>query len=88
MLAHQHRSAVCGVLLCPTEPFANLLCELGRQRAIASKTRNSKRPPSYSGMMTYEKAAKELPYISSVIPGSVMIGGMNFGSINSDITAS
>jgi hypothetical protein len=29
-LAHRHCSARCGVLLCPTELFANMLCELGR----------------------------------------------------------
>src|SRR5450631_342783 len=60
MLAKRYRNATLGVLLCPTVSFAALLCDLGRQRASVNSV--SERSPVYSGMMSYEKAVRELPH--------------------------
>lgn len=61
MLARKYRDARLGLLLCPTTSFATLLCELGRQRAQENSV--AERTPVYSGMMSFEKAARELPYL-------------------------
>jgi|GEM_PF-6000376 len=57
----EYRNARLGLLLCPTTSFAVLLCELGRQRARENLV--GERLPVYSGMMSYEKAVRELPYL-------------------------
>ena len=40
-LADRYQSAACGILLCPTESFAHLLCELGR-KARRDETRGDR----------------------------------------------
>ena len=77
-LAHRYRSAECGILLCPTEPLAHLLCDLGQRRALAKRKAASHKPPSYSGMMTYEKAVRELPYLGFVLTGRIIVAGIHF----------
>jgi len=74
MLAKKHRSARLGLLLCPTTSFASLLCELGRKRAQENVLRE--RAPVYSGMMSYEKAARELPYLGFMFEMPIIVAGV------------
>ena len=75
LLAFRYANARLGVLLCPTNAFAQLLCDLGQKRAAAKKGPEIDRLPSYSGMMSYEKAIRELPFLRFILTGSVIIGG-------------
>jgi hypothetical protein len=74
MLAKKYRDARLGLLLCPTTSFASLLCELGRQRARENVVRE--RAPVYSGMMSYEKAARELPFLWFMLEMSIVVAGV------------
>jgi hypothetical protein len=74
MLAKKYRDARLGLLLCPTTSFASLLCELGRQRAQENVVRE--RPPAYSGMMSYEKAARELPFLGFMFEMPIVVAGV------------
>ena len=74
MLAKRYSNASLGLLLCPTTSFASLLCELGRQRAQENLVRE--RPPVYSGMMSYEKAARELPYLGFMFEMPIVVAGV------------
>lgn len=74
MLARKYRNARLGMLLCPTTSFASLLCELGRQRARENVVRE--RPPVYSGMMSYEKAARELPFLGFMFEMPIVVAGV------------
>ncbi|MEA5115936.1 MAG: BglII/BstYI family type II restriction endonuclease [Geobacteraceae bacterium] len=74
MLAKKYRNSRLGVLICPTLSFASLLCELGRQRAQQNAVRE--RPPVYSGMMNYEKAARELPFLGFMFEMPVVVAGV------------
>ena len=73
-MARKYRNARLGLLLCPTTSFASLLCELGRQRARENVVRE--REPVYSGMMSYEKAAKELPYLGFMFEMPILVAGV------------
>jgi hypothetical protein len=79
MLAKKYRDASLGVLLCPTVSFAALLCELGRQRAMKNSV--AERSPVYSGMMSYEKAVRELPYLGFMLDMALVVGGIGI-SVN------
>lgn len=74
MLAKKYRAATLGVLLCPTVSFASLLCELGRQRARVNSV--AERSPVYSGMMSYEKAVRELPHLGFMFDMALVVGGI------------
>jgi len=74
MLARKYRNARLGLLLCPTMSFASLLCELGKQRAKENTARE--RPPVYSGMMNYEKAVRELPYLGFMFEMPIVVAGV------------
>jgi hypothetical protein len=74
MLAKQFRSARLGMLLCPTASFAGLLCELGRKRAEVNNVREQ--AASYGGMMCFEKAARELPYLGFMFDMPIVIAGV------------
>jgi hypothetical protein len=74
MLAKKYRNARLGLLLCPTTSFASLLCELGRQRAQENVVRE--RAPVYSGMMSYEKAARELPFLGFMFEMPIVVAGV------------
>jgi hypothetical protein len=74
MLARKYRNAKLGLLLCPTTSFAALLCELGRQRARENSV--SERSPVYSGMMSYEKAVRELPYLGFMFEMPIVVAGV------------
>lgn len=74
MLAKKYRNSRLGVLICPTLSFASLLCELGRKRAKENAVRE--RPPVYSGMMNYEKAARELPFLGFMFEMPIVVAGV------------
>jgi hypothetical protein len=75
LLARRHKAARLGVLLCPTNAFAQLLCDLGQRRAVV-RTGDANRRPYYSGMMSYEKAMREVPYLEFMLTGSIVIAGI------------
>ena len=79
LLAGRYRAAKYGMLLSPTTAFANMLCELGQTRAAAKRGTTGK-IPSYSGMMTFEKALREFPYLSFIITHPLIIGGLHFAT--------
>lgn len=74
MLTRKYRNARLGLLLCPTTSFASLLCELGRQRARENVVRE--RAPVYSVMMSYEKAARELPFLRFMFEMPIVVTGV------------
>jgi len=74
MLARKYRDARLGLLLCPTTSFAALLCELGRQKAQTNSV--AEKAPVYSGMMSYEKAARELPYLGFMFDMPMVVAGV------------
>lgn len=74
MLAKQYRSARLGLLLCPTASFAGLLCELGRKRAEENVVREQ--AASYGGMMSFEKAARELPFLGFMFDMPIVVAGV------------
>jgi hypothetical protein len=74
MLARKYRAARLGLLLCPTTAFAALLCELGQKRARENSV--SERSPVYSGMMSYEKAARELPFLGFMFEMPIVVAGV------------
>jgi hypothetical protein len=75
MLARKYRAARLGLLLCPTTAFAALLCELGQKRARENSV--AERSPVYSGMMSYEKASRELPFLGFMFEMPIMIAGID-----------
>ncbi len=80
LLASHYRNAHFGVMLCPTRAFAQLLCELGQKRA-QSKHTNKDKAPTYSGMMSYEKAIRELPFLRFMLNGGIVVAGIDIGGI-------
>ncbi len=74
LVAAKYRKYRFGVLLCPMASFAGYLCELGRSQA--AKKRNDGLSATYSGMMTYEKAVRELPYMSHFLDTKIVIAGL------------
>lgn len=80
LLALRHKAAQLGILLCPTNAFAQLLCDLGQRRASLRRGDRSKRHPSYSGMMSLEKAMRELPFLEFMLTGSIVIAGIEIQS--------
>lgn len=74
MLARKYRDARLGLLLCPTNSFAALLCELGRQKAQANSV--AEKAPVYSGMMSFEKAARELPFLGFMFEMPIVVAGV------------
>ncbi len=77
LLARRYRDAGLGMLLSPTQALANMLCELGAQRAAAKRGCSGKLP-SYSGMMTHEKALREFPYIEFIFSNPLVVAGLHF----------
>ncbi len=77
MLARKYRDARLGLLLCPTTSFAALLCELGRQKAQANSV--AEKTPVYSGMMSFEKAARELPFLGFMFEMPIVVAGVGVG---------
>ena len=81
LLALRHRNARLGILLCPTNAFAQLLCDLGQRRATVKRGNGGQNSPSYSGMMSHEKAIRELPFLEFMLTGSLVIAGIEIQGI-------
>ena len=75
LVAEKYQQYQFGILLCPTASFAGYLCELGR--ISAQKKRSDNRQSKYSGMMTYEKAIRELPYLAHFLDIKLIIAGLD-----------
>ena len=75
LVAEKFQKYQFGVLLCPMESFAGYLCELGRINAQSKRSDN--RQSKYSGMMTYQKAVRELPYLSHFLNTRLIIAGLD-----------
>jgi hypothetical protein len=75
-LAARHRQSRLGILLCPTNAFAQLLCDLGQRRARARMAPGAKRPPTYSGMMSLEKAIREFFYLQFMLVSRMVVAGI------------
>jgi hypothetical protein len=86
LLASRYKDARLGILLCPTNAFAQLLCDLGKQRALARKGTATERAPSYSGMMSYEKAIRELPFLQFMLTSRTVIAGIEIQSSSAELS--
>ena len=80
LLAARYKDARFGILLCPTNAFAQLLCDLGKQRAMAKQRGGPGHAPKYSGMMSYEKAIRELPFLQFMLTCKTVIAGIEIAS--------
>jgi len=67
-----------GALVTPTADFANILCEIGREKATQKVHRQGRGDPTYSGMMTYEKAAKEFKYLKFMLNMPIVVMGIDY----------
>lgn len=68
-----------GGLVAPTADFANILCGIGRAKAWQrSKEQGSQRKPTYSGMMTYEKAAVEFQHLKFMLNMPIVVLGIDY----------
>ena len=74
LIASKYRDYRCGVLLCPVASFAGYLCDLGKNWAQQKRSSNNAK---YSGMMTFEKAKRELPHLSHFLNAKVVIAGLS-----------
>ncbi|HQU30022.1 MAG: hypothetical protein HRU72_00250 [Planctomycetia bacterium] len=71
MLSYCSRQINLGMLITPTFDFANILCEIGKQKALLRGRK------SYSGMMHYEKAYKEFTYLKNIFDMPIVILGID-----------
>lgn len=67
-----------GGMIAPTSDFANILCEVGRAKAWQNAGSQGEEKPTYSGMMTYEKAAREFPYLKFMLNMPIVVMGIDF----------
>lgn len=68
-----------GGLIVPTADFASILCEVGKARAWQrAKQQGLEGKPTYSGMMTYEKAAQEFQYLKFMLNMPIVVMGIDY----------
>jgi hypothetical protein len=68
-----------GGLVTPTADFARILCEIGREKAWQKvKQQGLREKPTYSGMMTYEKAAWEFRYLKFMLNMPIVVMGIDY----------
>ncbi len=70
LLAFDQKLASLGVLIVPTEAFAQTLCAVGLRKAM------EKGRSSYSGMIHIEKVRRELPLLSFLLKMPLAIAGI------------
>ncbi len=75
MLSYNTQQIDFGILITPTIEFANILCEIGKQKALL------KGKKSYSGMMHYEKAYREFNYLKDIFDMPIVILGLDISSL-------
>jgi len=74
MLSYNSRQIDFGMLITPTIEFASTLCEVGKQKALLQGRQ------SYSGMMHFEKAYRELNYLKDIFKMPIVILGIDISS--------
>jgi hypothetical protein len=75
MLSYFTKQIQLGLLITPTIGFANILCEIGKQKALQRGRK------SYSGMMHFEKAYKEFNYLKAIFDMPIVILGIDINPI-------
>ncbi len=75
MLSFFSKQIDLGTLITPTLGFANILCEIGRQKALLRGRK------AYSGMMHFEKAFKEFQYLSPIFDMPIVILGIDISPV-------
>jgi hypothetical protein len=73
MLSYFSKQIHLGILVTPTLGFANILCEIGKQKALQRGRK------TYSGMMHFEKAFKEFHYLEPLFNLPIVILGIDLG---------
>jgi hypothetical protein len=71
MLSYFSRQIHLGILITPTLGFANVLCEIGKQKALQRGRK------TYSGMMHFEKALKEFHYLRPLFDMPIVLLGID-----------
>ena len=71
MLSYLSKQIHMGILVIPTLGFANVLCEIGKQKALQRGRK------TYSGMMHFEKAFKEFHYLEPIFDIPLVILGID-----------
>ncbi len=75
MLSYFSKQIHLGTLITPTLGFANILCEIGKQRALQRGRK------TYSGMMHFEKALKEFQYLRPIFDMPIVIMGIDISPL-------
>jgi hypothetical protein len=75
MLSYFSKQISLGTLITPTLGFANILCEIGRQKALQRGRK------TYSGMMHFEKAFKEFQYLRPIFDIPIVILGIDISPL-------
>lgn len=71
MLSYFTKQIYLGILVTPTIGFANILCEIGKQKALQRGRK------TYSGMMHFEKAFKEFHYLKPLFDMPIVLLGID-----------
>jgi hypothetical protein len=71
MLSYFSKQIHLGILVTPTLGFANVLCEIGKQKALQRGRK------TYSGMMHFEKAFKEFHYLKPLFDMPIVLLGID-----------
>ena len=71
MLSYFSKQIQLGMLITPTLGFANILCEIGKQRALQRGRK------TYSGMIHFEKAYKEFFFLKTIFDIPIVIFGID-----------
>ncbi len=75
MLSYFSKQIHLGALITPTLGFANILCEIGKQKALQRGRK------TYSGMMHFEKALKEFQYLRPIFDMPIVIMGIDISPL-------
>jgi Restriction endonuclease BglII len=75
MLSYFSKQIHLGILVTPTLGFSNLLCEIGKQKALQRGRK------TYSGMMYFEKAFKEFYYLKPFFDMPIVILGIDISPL-------
>lgn len=75
MLSYSSKQINLGILITPTLGFANILCEIGKQKALQRGRK------TYSGMMYFEKAFKEFQYLNAFFDMPLAILGIDISPL-------
>jgi hypothetical protein len=75
MLSYLSKEIQLGMLITPTLGFANILCEIGKQRALQRGRK------TYSGMMHFEKALREFHYLEPIFDMPIIILGIDISPL-------